>query len=158
MYSRCSLPPQKGIRVYARDMLLVRGCYVGEAVGDMDYYPANAAQNYGDAFEGAKSAAFRRCAKEFGVGLQAWRKDFAAGWKERRYSRLERSHNEKTQPQPELPKQPANGDKPLKERIQALADWLTKEAGQDAVYAVQYLRTHTTDGGEKSSALLPNEE
>jgi hypothetical protein len=46
----------------------------------MDYFPANSAQNYGDAFEGAKTAAFRRCAKEFGVGLQAWRKDWCAGW------------------------------------------------------------------------------
>lgn len=73
-----------GTRVYARAMLLVRGCYVAEAVGDMDYYPGNAAQNYGDAFEGSKTAAFRRCAKEFGVGLQAWRKEWCEGWWTRR--------------------------------------------------------------------------
>lgn len=68
------------VRVYARGMLLVRGAYVGEAVGEMEYFPHNAGQNYGDAFEGAKTAAFRRCAKEFGIGLQAWRKDWGDGW------------------------------------------------------------------------------
>lgn len=73
-----------GVRVYARAMLLVRGAYVGEAVGDMDYYPHNASQNYGDAFEGAKTAAFRRCAKEFGVGLQAWRKEWCESWWDRK--------------------------------------------------------------------------
>jgi len=77
-------PPQKGVRVYVRGMMLVRGCYVGEAVGDMDYYPGNAAQNYGDAFEGAKTAAFRRCAKEFGVGVQAWDKHWCEGWWQRK--------------------------------------------------------------------------
>lgn len=67
-------------RVYARVTMMIRGCYVGDAVGDMSYFPDNAAQNYGDAFEGAKTAAFRRCAKEFGIGLQAWRKDWCLAW------------------------------------------------------------------------------
>lgn len=74
----------EGVRVYVRTMMLVRGCYVAEAVGDMDYYPSNGQQNYGDAFEGSKTAAFRRCAKEFGVGLQAWRKDWCEGWWQRK--------------------------------------------------------------------------
>src|SRR5262249_1520578 len=72
------------VKVYCRAMLIVRGCYVGEAVGDMDYYTNNASQNYGDAFEGAKTAAFRRCAKEFGIGLQAWRKRWCEGGMQRK--------------------------------------------------------------------------
>ncbi len=77
---------QKGddaTRVYVEAMLLVRGGFVAEAVGDMVYYPNNAVQNYGDAVEGAKSACLRRCAKELGIGLQAWKKDFCIGWKQR---------------------------------------------------------------------------
>jgi hypothetical protein len=74
----------EGSRVYVEAMLVVRGCFVGEAVGAMEYYPKNASQNYGDAVEGAKTAAFRRCAKEFGVGLQAWKKDFCESWWQRR--------------------------------------------------------------------------
>lgn len=86
-------PAMDGVRVYARAMLLVRGAYVGEAVGDMDYYPHNASQNYGDAFEGAKTAAFRRCAKEFGVGLQAWRKDWCEGWWQRKNGGARKPYN-----------------------------------------------------------------
>ncbi len=74
----------QGIKVYTETALIVRGCFVGNAVGDMDYYPDNLQANYGDAFEGAKTAAFRRCAKEFGIGLQAWRKNWTEGWWSRR--------------------------------------------------------------------------
>ena len=74
----------EGSRVYVEAMLVVRGCFVGEAVGAMEYYPSNASQNYGDAVEGAKTAAFRRCSKEFGVGLQAWKKEWCEGWWQRK--------------------------------------------------------------------------
>lgn len=77
----------EGSRVYVEAMLLVRGCFVGEAVGAMEYYPSNNSQNYGDAVEGAKTAALRRCAKELGVGLQAWKKEFCEGWWKRRNAR-----------------------------------------------------------------------
>jgi hypothetical protein len=70
----------EGSRVYVEAMLVVRGCFVAEAIGEMEYYPKNASQNYGDAVEGATTAAFRRCAKGFGVGLQAWKKDWCEGW------------------------------------------------------------------------------
>lgn len=86
---------QKGVegqRVYVEAMLMVRGCFVAEAVGEMEYYPSNAAQNYGDAVEGAKTAAFRRCAKEFGVGLQAWKKDWCRGWWDRKMAPGRRVH------------------------------------------------------------------
>lgn len=74
---------KRGVRVYVDLVLLVRGCVVGEAIGDAVYYPDNAKQNYSDALESAKSNAFRRAAKEFGVGLQPWMKGFCEGWKQR---------------------------------------------------------------------------
>ncbi len=74
---------EEACRVYVEAMLVVQGAFVAEAVGDMVYYPANGQTNYGDAVEGAKSASLRRCAKELGIGLQAWKKDFSQGWKER---------------------------------------------------------------------------
>lgn len=73
-----------GVRIYVEAMLCVRGCFVAEAVGDMAYYPGNESTNYGDAVEGAKSAALRRCAKELGIGLQAWKKDWCEGWWKRK--------------------------------------------------------------------------
>lgn len=69
--------------IYVEAMLVVRGAYVSEAIGDMSYFPASAAQNYGDAVEGAKTAALRRTCKEMGVGLQAWDKAWIDGWWER---------------------------------------------------------------------------
>lgn len=73
-------PDVEACRVYVEAMLLIRGCFVAEAVGDMVYYKNNQSQNYGDAVEGAKTAALRRCAKELGIGLQAWKKDWCEGW------------------------------------------------------------------------------
>lgn len=70
-------------RIYVEAMLMVRGSFVAEAVGDMVYYPKNQSTNYGDAVEGAKTAALRRCCKEFGIGLQAWKQDWSVGWWER---------------------------------------------------------------------------
>lgn len=70
----------EGIKVFVEAALIVRGCYCGQAIGDMDYYPTNVAVNLGDAVEGAKSAVLRRCTKEFGIGLQAWSKAWRDGW------------------------------------------------------------------------------
>lgn len=75
---------KEATRIYVEAMLLIRGCFVSEAVGDMVYYKNNDSQNYGDAVEGAKTAALRRCAKELGVGLQAWKKDWCLGWWQRK--------------------------------------------------------------------------
>jgi hypothetical protein len=71
----------EGFHVYCEVALLVRGCVVGSAVGKMDYFKNNPSQTYDDAHEGSKTAAFRRAAKEFGVGLQAYSKDWAEQWK-----------------------------------------------------------------------------
>lgn len=67
-------------RVYVEAVMLVRGAFAAESIGDMTYYKNNDSQNFGDAFEGAKSAALRRCAKELGVGLQAWDKTWCDAW------------------------------------------------------------------------------
>lgn len=145
---------QDAVKVYARAMLLVRGCYVGEAVGDMDYFTGNASQNYGDAFEGAKTAAFRRCAKEFGIGLQAWRKGFGDGWRERKYAQREQ---QQLRPEPAPAKTNGNGSTHA-DRIASFAKWLYEQCGAEvAGWAIPYLRSHTPDGGEASSALMPSE-
>lgn len=72
------------VRVYAECVLLVRGCFVGESIGAMAYYPHNAEQNLSDAVEGAQSEALRRIAgKCLGIGLQVWKKSFCEGWHKR---------------------------------------------------------------------------
>lgn len=71
-------------RLYAECVLLVKGCYVGEAIGAMVYYPNNPKSDYSEASEGAQSEALRRiCQKSLGIGLQVYKKDFCEGWKQR---------------------------------------------------------------------------
>lgn len=77
-------PETQGVRIYVEAMLIVRGCFVAENIGDMDYYPKNAGTNYGDAVRGATTQALRRCAADLGIGLQAWKKDWCEGWWKRR--------------------------------------------------------------------------
>lgn len=105
---------EEASRVYVEAMLLIRGCFVAEAVGDMSYHKNNASQNYGDAVEGAKTAAFRRCAKELGVGLQAWKKDWCNGWWDRRNERRDQkcANVSRAMSQRTPPAQPAPSNTP----------------------------------------------
>lgn len=114
-------------RIYVEAMLIVRGCFVGEAVGDMVYYKNNDSQNYGDAVEGAKTAAFRRCAKEFGVGLQAWKKDWCLGWWQRRKSVKPPQNVQTTIQTPPANKNAPTGNVDTKKPVHK-ADVLPKEA------------------------------
>ncbi len=98
-------PAVDACRVYVEAMMVIRGCFVAEAIGDMTYYKNNASQNYGDAAEGAKTAAFRRCAKELGIGLQAWKKDWVAGWWSRQRPQGRAGGSQSTTQRP--PTQPA---------------------------------------------------
>jgi hypothetical protein len=120
------IPPQEAVRVYVRGMMLVRGVYVGESVGDMDYYPSNGQQNYGDAFEGAKTAAFRRCAKEFGVGVQAWDKHWCDGWWQRK----------RTTPLPPPAPRPATVQPPAKPVVERIADVASRALTQEERKAI----------------------
>lgn len=80
-------PPNPAVRVYHECVLIVRGVYICQAVGDMSYFPGNPEMNYGDAYQGSQSHSLRRCLRDFGVGLQAWSKTFQKGWFDRQVKR-----------------------------------------------------------------------
>lgn len=101
-----------GVRVYVDLALIVRGCLVGEAIGDAVYYPDNAKTTYSDALESAKSNAFRRTCKEFGCGLQAWMKGWCEGWKERNGSGRGRAPQPTSRPQPPVQTAPRAAQTP----------------------------------------------
>lgn len=115
------------VRVYAEVMLVVRGCFVAEAVGEMDYYPNNAKTTYADAIEGSKTAAFRRCAKDFGIGLQAWKKGWSEGWWERKRSPQKPPNSKPAQPpqQAAAPTESTPFQKLLKRAKEASAKGIT---------------------------------
>lgn len=118
---------QQASRVYVEAMLCIRGCFVAEAIGDMVYYRNNASQNYGDAVEGAKTAALRRCAKELGIGLQAWKKEFGEGWWQRRRSGKRPQNAPETRTAASGAKAPATGKPGAKQAAPAVP----KEATED---------------------------
>lgn len=97
--SRWAQEDRDSTTVYVEAMLLIRGCFVAESIGDMVYWPKNRSTNYGDAVEGATTQAFRRCAKMFGVGLQAWDKAWCEQWWQRRRNAGQKAPAPATQPQ-----------------------------------------------------------
>ena len=135
-------PAVNGERVYVEAMLVIRGCFVGEAIGAMEYYPKNNAQNYGDAVEGAKTAAFRRCAKEFGVGLQAWKKDWCQGWFDRKLGKKPVA----TPPPPAAPAKPKVEPK-----------LPTAETRKWMIARLESLRKAAEEYFQKCGQLLPTE-
>jgi hypothetical protein len=108
---------QKAVRIYADCALLIRGCLVSEAIGEMVYYPNNAIQSYGDAEEGSETAAFRRCAKKIGVGLQAWKKDFCEAWMKGRQNPQAKTYTVQSHKQEE---------KPVAPKATSFDEWLEK--------------------------------
>lgn len=71
----------EGNRIYAEWVMLIRGVFIGESVGAMDYHPTNAKMNYSDALEGTRGECIRRiAAKELDCGSQVWRPAFCREW------------------------------------------------------------------------------
>lgn len=95
-------------RVYAEVVMVINGCYAGEAVGAMVYYPTNPKSDYSEAAEGAQSEAIRRICKSLGIGLQVYHKDFCEQWmkKHRSGTRPEPTKTQAEAPVPEAPKAP----------------------------------------------------
>lgn len=143
-------------RVYVEAMLLVRGAFVAEAVGDMTYYPHNDSQNYGDAVEGAKSAALRRCCKELGIGLQAWRKDFCEGWWARKRGGRDFSKPSTTAPQQQAASAPAPKPEVKADKFptEATREWMLK--GLNALPGMP-MRDLVNEFFIKAGKLLPDE-
>lgn len=111
-------------RVYATCALLVHGCMVSEATGDGTYYLNNDSGNYGDAAEAAMTQAFRRCAKQFGVGLQAWSKTWCEEWT-KKHPKGSRTPQSSPQPQKAAPQPPDDG------KAEILNKFLKEIAGMD---------------------------
>lgn len=149
------------VRVYVEAMLCIRGCFAAEAIGDMDYFPHNSATNYGDAVEGAKSAALRRCVKELGVGLQAWKKDWCEGWWQRKRAGKRQPLQEPSEPPAAAPKaKPApkqatpakTADVLPKAATEATRKWFLTEMEKSGV---DFGELH--DWAVQQSFLIPNE-
>lgn len=95
-------------------VLMIRGCFVAEAVGTAKYFPNNPKMTFGDVVESAWSEALRRCCKKFGVGTQVWRPAFIRDWQEKNAVLFQGRWQRKGDPKSTLPK-PKSREYTLKE-------------------------------------------
>jgi len=63
-------------------VLLVRGHYVAEAVGQCEYQPTNDRMTWADAAEGVKSNALTRACKDLGIASECWDRIWANRWRD----------------------------------------------------------------------------
>ncbi len=69
--------------IYAEHVLLIRGCAVGEAVGEHSF-SALEGEKYGDGLESTAAEALRRiCGKRLSCGNQLWQSDFCEKWQKK---------------------------------------------------------------------------
>lgn len=66
--------------VYYEGILMVRGFYVSEAVGEQPYFTNNPQQSWASAVEAAKSDCIVRCCKDLGVASELWQPQFGREW------------------------------------------------------------------------------
>lgn len=68
--------------IYGEHVLIIRGCFVGEAIGEFHFNQTT--QRFGDALEATAAEALRRvCGKRLGVGNEIWKPQFILQWKEK---------------------------------------------------------------------------
>jgi hypothetical protein len=69
--------------IYAEHVLIIRGCFVGEAVGEHSFN-ALEGEKYGDGLESTAAEALRRiCGKRLSCGNQLWQPDFCEKWQKK---------------------------------------------------------------------------
>jgi hypothetical protein len=67
-------------KLYLQGILLVRGNYVAEAVGEAEYHQDNALQSWASVWESAKSDCITRCCKDLGIASELWQPEFIKSW------------------------------------------------------------------------------
>lgn len=67
-------------KLYLQGILMIRGCYVAEAVGEAEYHEDNKNQSWASVWEAAKSDCITRCCKDLGIASQLWQPQFAQEW------------------------------------------------------------------------------
>jgi hypothetical protein len=131
-----------GGMIYAEWIMLIRGCYIGESVGAMQYHPTNPKMNYSDALEGTRGEAIRRiAAKDLGCGDQCWEPAYARHWVSQyavqvrgRWERRRAAVDPLPDPKPtpcSPPVRPQATDKPEEDQKDKKARWISAclEAG-----------------------------
>lgn len=107
-------PQKESGRILQHWAMIADGIFVTDAWGVMDYQPGdNARMDYGDAIEGARSQAIKRCGKFLGIGAKCWDNRLMDQWMAKYAVEVWCTHQRERKP---------NGD-PVRKRL-----WRRKEA------------------------------
>lgn len=71
--------PQKD-KLYLQGVLMVRGVFVAEAIGEAELHSNNPQQSWASVWESAKSDCITRCCKDLGIASQLWQPVFIKSW------------------------------------------------------------------------------
>lgn len=77
--SRNDPAPQKD-KLYLQGVLMVRGNYVAESVGEAELHSSNPMQSWASVWESAKSDCITRCCKDLGIASELWQPEFIKSW------------------------------------------------------------------------------
>lgn len=67
-------------KLYLQGILMARGCYVSESVGEAEYHEDNSLQSWASVWESAKSDCITRCCKDLGIASELWQPEFIRTW------------------------------------------------------------------------------
>jgi len=67
-------------KLYLQGVLMVRGSYVAESVGEAEYHETNEQQSWASVWESAKSDCITRCCKDLGIASELWQPEFIRKW------------------------------------------------------------------------------
>ena len=68
-------------KLYLPGVLLVRGVFVAEAIGEAELHSNNPMQSWASVWESAKSDCITRCCKDLGIASELWQPQFIEAWK-----------------------------------------------------------------------------
>lgn len=71
--------PQKD-KLYVHGILMARGCYLSEAVGEAELHSDNKLQSWASVWEAAKSDCITRCCKDLSIATELWQPQFSKAW------------------------------------------------------------------------------
>lgn len=68
-------------KLYLQGILMVRGSYMSEAVGEAELHSKNSQQSWASVWESAKSDCITRCCKDLSIASELWQPQFINKWK-----------------------------------------------------------------------------
>jgi len=73
----------KKIKMLLNGILVIRGCFIAEAVGESELHLSNENQSLGTVWEGAKSDCITRCCKDLSIGQQVYDPTYIRIWQDK---------------------------------------------------------------------------